>query len=373
MRRSAGRSAIYGALLGLATAAVVEAVRPRGGTAVLVDWEQVRRTALARLGPSTLDGAALDAAARSYRLLAHDLEKPLLGFVGGMPKGVAFPKFVALDRTGWLELNLGMLRRTIDPVLEAGRVPNSLLVEAGRAGVDRYVGYLLAFLGHRVLGQYDPQLMSAEPMGAEGLYLVETNVEEWGQRANLPEEDLRRWLILHEMTHAWQFAAHPWLRPHMESSMQTLLETVTRKVAPVARFAAFAGVLPAQWRVMRQVQGTMSVIEGYSNLVMNELGGKLLPGFEELEAAYRTRSSGKSPLEVLVWKLTGLDLKLQQYRRGEAFCRAVFDQHGIHVLNRVWDGARAMPKLEELGHPEAWYRRVVRDGSAVVAGLSAAP
>src|SRR5450759_5468574 len=46
MRRSGiGRAAVYGALLGLATAAVAEAVRPRGGTTVLVDWDQVRRAA----------------------------------------------------------------------------------------------------------------------------------------------------------------------------------------------------------------------------------------------------------------------------------------------------------------------------------------
>lgn len=358
MRRSAGRAAIFGVMMGLATAAVVQAVRPRGGTAVLVDWDEVRRTARARMDSPALVQAALDAAAKSYRSLARQLEKPLLGFVGGLPAGSALPKFEALDRDGWLELNLGILRRAIDPVLEAGRVPNSLIVEVGRAGVDRYVAYMLAFLGRRVLGQYDPQLMSAEPMGAEGLYLVETNVEEWGRRANLPDEDLRRWLILHEMTHAWQFAAHPWLRPHMEDSMRELLESVTRKGAPVARFAAFAGVLPLQWRVMRRIQGTMTVIEGYSNLVMNELGGKLLPGFERLEQAYQERSSGKSALEVLIWKLTGLDLKLQQYRRGEAFCRAVFDEHGIKVLNRVWDGPQAMPALEELDDPSAWYRRV---------------
>jgi putative hydrolase len=109
---------------------------------------------------------------------------------------------------------------------------------------------------------------------------------------------------------------------------------------------------------MRQMQGTMSLIEGYSNLVMNELGAKLLPGFQELEEAHRRRSSNKGMLDQLVWKFTGLDLKLQQYRRGEAFAKAVFDAHGMNVLNRAWSGPDHMPRLEELNNPEAWYRRV---------------
>ncbi len=359
MRRSVGRAAIYGALLGLASAAVAEAVRPRGGTTVLVDWNQVRRAARARLETPSIGASTLATAAEAYGVMAAQLEKPLLNFVGGLPKGAAMPRFEALDRVGWLELNLNILRRAIDPVLEAGRVPNSLIVEVGRAGVDQYVALMLAFIGRRVLGQYDPQLLGAEPIGGEGLYLIETNVEEWGRRADLPPDDLRRWLILHEMTHAWQFAAHRWLRPQMEDSMRVLLDSVVRKGAPASRIAAFAGVLPAQWRVMRQVQGTMSVIEGYSNLVMNELGARLLPEFERLEEAYRRRSSGRSPLEVLIWKLTGLDLKLQQYRRGESFCRDIFDGHGMEVLNQVWVDADHMPRLEELANPDTWYRRVV--------------
>jgi len=356
--------ALFGVLAGLATAAVAEAVRPRGGTSVLVDWDEVRLAARARLEQTETSPAALVAAQRRYRAMATKLEKPLLDFVGGLPAGVEMPDFEALDRDGWLDLNLVILRRVIDPVLEAGRVPNSLIVDVGRAGLDRYVGFMLGFLGKRVLGQYDPQLLGAEPVAAEGLYLVETNVHDWAEKADLPGEDLRRWLILHEMTHAWQFAAHPWLRAHMEESMRALLDSTTRSAAPAARIAAFAGVLPTQWRVMRRMQGTMSLVEGYSNLVMNELGAKLLPGFERLEQAYRERSSSKSVLELLIWKLSGLELKLQQYRRGEAFAKAVYDAHGMEALNLAWTGPKAMPRLEELSKPEAWFRRVASKRSS---------
>jgi coenzyme F420 biosynthesis associated uncharacterized protein len=349
---------VLGVLFGLATVALAEAARPRGGTAVLLDWDRVRRTALNALAGPVTTPAGLASAGSEYRSLAASLEAPLLGFVGPLPRGAVLPRFEALDRAGWLDLNLRILRQAVDPLLEAGRLPNSLLVQAGRAGVDRYVAHTLAFLGRRVLGQYDPQLLSLEPLGKEGLYLVEPNLVDWGRRADLPMEDLRRWLILHEMTHAWQFAAHPWLRPYLEESLRSVLDSVTRQTGPFARLAGWAGVLPAQLRVLRRTQAAMSVVEGFSNLVMNELGGRLLPGFERLELAYRLRSSGRGAIEVLVWKLTGLELKVQQYRQGEAFCRAIFDRHGMEALNRVWEGPSALPSLDELGDPDAWQRRV---------------
>jgi uncharacterized protein (DUF2342 family) len=318
----------------------------------------------------SLDPAQLTSAASGYRTLAAKLETPLLNFVGPLPRGAAMPRFEAIDREGWIDLNLEILRRVVDPVLEAGRMPNSLIVEVGKAGVDRYVGYMLAFLGSRVLGQYDPQLMGAEPVGGDGLYLVETNVVAWQNQANLPDEDLRRWLILHEMTHAWQFAAHPWLRKYMEESMQELIDSVTRKGSRCDATRRLRGSAPGA--VARDAQGAG-----------RDVGGRGLqqPGHEpaRTQTAARLRPPrgrlpraqlGKSALEVLIWKLTGLDLKLQQYKRGEAFCQAVYDQYGMQILNRVWDGPEYMPNLKELGESEHLVPPDVR-GSVSASGESA--
>src|SRR5260370_41547260 len=123
MRRY-GRTAFYGVLLGLAPAAVAEAVRPRGGTTLLLDWDEVRRMARSGLDQPTLEPATLAAAEKRYRSLADKLEKPFLNFVGPLPKGVAMPAFEALDRERWLDLNLGILRPLVDPMLETGRMPN---------------------------------------------------------------------------------------------------------------------------------------------------------------------------------------------------------------------------------------------------------
>src|SRR5712692_3054317 len=190
------RRTLRALLAGLATVAtaalVVEAVRPRPGPAVIVDWEEVRRLARAHLaGDGELTDAQRRRLAERYGRAARELEGPLLKALQSGP--VDMPPFQPLSRPAWVDLNIGILRR---------------LVDLGRAGVDRYVGFVLAFLARRVLGQFDPQLLGHEPVEAPqpsaGLYLVEPNIAQWEEEAHLDGEELRRWLILHEMTHAWQ-------------------------------------------------------------------------------------------------------------------------------------------------------------------------
>src|SRR3974390_1429230 len=118
-------------MAGLATGAGAEGVPPRGGTSVLLDWGDVRRRARSWLASGSVSTTDVAYAAKGYRLMAAQLERPLLEFVGGPPSRGAMPEFAALDRAGWLDLNVGILRRMVDPILEKGRLPNSLLVDAG--------------------------------------------------------------------------------------------------------------------------------------------------------------------------------------------------------------------------------------------------
>jgi len=361
------RRTLRALLAGLATVAtaalVVEAVRPRPGPAVIVDWEEVRRLARAHLaGDGELTDAQRRRLAERYGRAARELEGPLLKALQSGP--VEMPPFQPLSRPAWVDLNIGILRRLVDPALAQARVPNSRLVDLGRAGVDRYVGFVLAFLARRVLGQFDPQLLGHEPVEAPqpsaGLYLVEPNIAQWEEEAHLDGEELRRWLILHEMTHAWQFGAHPWLRDHVNQLLNRAVSLVGPGADPLSRLVGLTLGLPAQWQLMQRMQATMSLVEGYSNLAMDLAGRGLLKDYERLEEAHRKRSSEKGALELLFFKLTGLELKLQQYRRGEAFSRAVYEAHGMRVLNLAWESADNLPRLEELENPEGWSRRVTR-------------
>jgi len=309
--------------------------------------------------------------ASTYSAYAADLA-PAMAEVCG-PASFTLPPFAALDRGGFIDLNLLIARRLLEPVerMRSGLGETNLTV-LGRMLSSRYVGELFGLMSQRVLGQFDPVLMLPGPSPAErpagSLYLVESNVELFERAHGLPAEPLRRWLILHELTHAWQFGSHPWLAAHLEELMSGLVmqDLAQRLGAPRRRnlnpelLRDLGKAVGGQLRGVGQIQATMSVLEGYSNFVMHRVGRRQIAGSEELEKAFSQRQSERSLLERLVFGVTGIAVKLRQYQAGERFCVAVVAEGGVELLNRVWEGPGTMPSLAELRAPARWVARVGR-------------
>jgi putative hydrolase len=115
---------------------------------------------------------------------------------------------------------------------------------------------------------------------------------------------------------------------------------------------------PGQRETFSRTQALMSLLEGYSNHVMNAAGARILPNFEEIHARFERRGERRGPVERAIMRLTGLDLKMEQYVAGERFAEAVIAARGRDFLNRVWSGPDALPSLEEIREPERWMARV---------------
>jgi uncharacterized protein (DUF2342 family) len=58
-----------------------------------------------------------------------------------------------------------------------------------------------------------------------------------------------------------------------------------------------------------------------------------------------------------VERLLGIDLKLEQYRLGKAFCEKVVELTDEVTLARMWDGPEALPSMPELEEPRLWLAR----------------
>jgi coenzyme F420 biosynthesis associated uncharacterized protein len=354
--------------LALTVGAVVvrELVRPRPERPRFIDWELVESMALRHSGEAR-EPVPDPALAASYEAMAARVT-PLLdqALADGSPAPVTYPPLQPIGRRAWVRLNIRIFRQMFQPIEQLEEhLPGSLLLRWGQAGITRYLGFMLGLLARRVLGQYDPALLGREPMETSSLILVEPNVQAWASKEALPVDELRQWLAMHELTHAWEFRAHPWLQSYLEDLLrQVLIGRLLDGRRPTSweLIRTLTVGMGQQWKAIAKIQAAMSLLEGFSNLMMDEIGVRELPHYGVLEAAYRRRLLNRTPLERALLRLTGLEMKMQQYIQGERFARAVRDRGGMALLALVWQGPEWLPTMQEIQRPELWMARA---GAAV--------
>ena len=361
--RRVGRAMAWGVAIGVGAVVLRELVRPREEPARLIDWGRVEEIALARCGEPN-DLPADLATSQTYQQITAELE-PLLAAALGPGTAASgsrvYPGLAAVGRRHWVRFNIRIFRQMFEPLEGLQQlIPGSLMMSLGQKGLTRYLGLMLGLLSRRVLGQYDPALLGREPVETTSLILVEPNVQAWAQKDKLPIDELRRWLAMHEMTHAWEFKAHPWLQAYLEGLLKEVLVGGLidgRRPTRLELLRTLTIGVGQQWKAISKLQAVMSLLEGYSNLVMNEVGRRELPHFALLEGAYRKRQEQRTPLERAFLRLTGLEMKRRQYIIGERFCREVRDAGGHDLLARVWEGPQWLPTMAEIQRPQLYIER----------------
>ncbi|MFL5727747.1 MAG: zinc-dependent metalloprotease [Chloroflexota bacterium] len=355
----------------------------------LVDWSQAERIAVGRMrsAPGALTAEELQATEPEYQAAMHRIVPRLSEALGTQLPGVVERSGVT-DRAGWVRANvttfaslIGTLEdELLDQVMPSGGgIGKATMALANRWVTTRQLGYLLGFMGSKVLGQYDVALLSAEATPGRLLF-VEENIRHTARVLDVPLGPFRTWIALHETTHAFEFEAHPWLRPYLAERLERQLRLFSREASGLGREAlrSFGRSLrgeggsaaPEHWierlmtdeqrRLFRETQAVMSLLEGFSDYVMDEVGRDLVPGVERISAKFHERRNAKrSPFERAVMRLTGMDVKMEQYRAGEAFVRAIAAAGGASALRRLWDGPDSLPRHGEVSQPTAWLRRVM--------------
>jgi coenzyme F420 biosynthesis associated uncharacterized protein len=381
----ADRAWQIGFAVGAVVAVAAGLVRKRAdriGREGLVDWRRAEEIAVRRLrrAPGTLSAAELAATEPIYDRAMQQIV-PLLEARLGRPLPGVVERYSVVDRAGWARANLatfkhlvGRLEETLLRRMQPGGLGQSVATLANRFITTQQVGFLLGFLGNRVLGQYDVALLSAEARPGQLLF-VEENVRVTAATLGVPLDDFRVWIALHEATHAFELEAHPWVRPYLAERLERQLaafidEARAFQVQGVIRVVRnwrregdfpFAGFLsPEQRQLLRETQRVMSLLEGFGDWVMDELGAQLIPNVQAIREKFDARRhQRRHGLDRIVSRLIGLDMKLEQYRRGERFVAGVAALGGREAIERLWQGPESLPSEQELDDPNAWVRRVV--------------
>lgn len=351
-----------------------------------LNWDLAQRVAFRVAGREPLEDSYLaESLAEDFDQVTR-LAEGLVGDHTGLVPSSGPARCSVIDRRAWIEANVSNFKIMMGPLAErmasAGASmpvegPGAWIAKFARDGTRSVVsvemGAVLGFVAQRVLGQYDLFLPEE---GADAVYYVGANVLTLEKKFEFIPRDFRFWIALHELTHRAQFAGVPWMREyfvnlvektfsssdpdprHMIEALRRVVDALIRGEDPLAD-GGFAGVFATddQREVLRKVQALMCLLEGHGNVVMDRLGEKYIPQSGRMSDTLRARRASNG-LQRFVFKLVGLELKIQQYELGERFIAGVEEIAGPEAIAIAWQSADALPTMEEIRDPKAWLRRV---------------
>ncbi len=297
----------------------------------IIDWSAA--ASAAKAGTPAGDLTLTDAEQAGYRDDVRDARNRLRS-VGN----VAFdlPDTIEIQhRHHWIDANVETFSRVVEP-LET--IP-SLVPSLSRAANTATMALTLGFLGRNVLGQYDPLLLAESDTHA--LYFVHPNIRRVADELVVDYPRFRRWIAFHEVAHAAEFGAAPWLPGHLEAQLEQSVDAIS------------AGRLDRD--AFEELTTTMTAVEGYAELLMDRAFDD---EYADLRAKLDARRQGGGPFVQFMRRLLGLGLKRRQYERGAAFFTAVADKRGLPAASVVWEHPDNLPTNSELDDPDAWLRRV---------------
>ena len=290
-----------------------------------------------------------------------------------------------VGRSDWIRANLASLQRLLRPLFEKmAERPATAFTPLAAAAAGAELGAVLGWMSTRVLGQYDLLVLEDEAAEDQDLvYYVGPNLVALERRYAFDPRHFHLWLALHEVTHRAQFTGVAWMREHYLGLVASLLEDAEpeqvnileslRELAARRRSGtdrADGGVMgmvatPRQQEVLDNIASLMSLLEGHGDVTMDRAGRGIVVGADRFARVLRDRRRSATGVARIFQKIVGLEAKLAQYARGEAFIGVVEAAGGPALLNRAWEDPGHLPDLGEINDPALWVARMESTALAV--------
>lgn len=284
------------------------------------------------------------------------------------------PTTNVIDRTEWVERNLASFKHLVEPATrKLAESRDALQMANVDKLVDRESSALLGILSRRVLGQYELVLPTGED--GDSVIYVGPNLLQMERTHQFRPSEFRFWVALHELTHRAQFTGVPWLRGYFRGLVEELVEASgpepgrlgavvgevierRRKGEPLIDERGIFGLVatPVQTEIVDRVQALMTVLEGHGHVVMDRIGADKLKSQARMSRVLKNRRRDKRT--AAFFRITGLEMKVNQYDKGERFIKTVEREAGWHTVDLAFRGAGSLPSLDEIENPILWLNRV---------------
>ena len=245
------------------------------------------------------------------------------------------------------------------------------------------IGSMVGRLSTRAFGSHDLPI----PRQPSAVTLVPANIEAFATEWEIPIDEMRLWVLAHEIAGFTLFAAghvrdalSDLVRQHAggfrpdPSSITDKLTSIDDESAddPIAALQQAlsdpelllgAVTSPEQRELRPRLDALVAVVIGYTDWVVDAVAVRLVGGEAlRIAEAVRRQRIETSANDAFVEQLLGIRIGEAQVARGKAFVQGVVDRAGDHGLLPLLERPDAIPTPNEVDAPGLWLARLRPEG-----------
>jgi putative hydrolase len=275
--------------------------------------------------------------------------------------------------------------RVVDAMSQAiaGQTPPELAAMTGQmSGVMRQLGGALfgTQVGQAIGALAGDVLTSSEvglPLAPDGqAALLPANISALGADLDVPIDELRLFLALHEAAHHRLFGSVPWLRAHLLGAVDAYARGITVDLSalesavgsldpsdPQALQDALAGGMfepqntPQQQVALSRLETALALVEGWVDEVVDAAASAHLPHSAALRETIRRRRATGGPAEQTFATLVGLELRPRRLREAASLWQTLLDRRGMDGRDALWAHPDLLPAADDLDDPGGFVDR----------------
>lgn len=239
-------------------------------------------------------------------------------------------------------------------------------------------GAMLGHLGQQALGQYELPV----PRSTSEILVVPANIDAAADDWDVPENDLRLWLLIHELV------AHSVLSvPHVKARLEALFidfasafrpdpEKIGEQFGTVTDMAEMQQMAetmsdpdtvlslmrsPAHDLLVPQVDAMVSIVLGFVAHTVRTIADGLIRAAPIIQERMHERLTDVAPADRFMERLLGLEIDEATLTRGENFISGIVERAGDEGLRRLWSDELDIPTAAEVDAPGLWLARIGLD------------
>ncbi len=240
------------------------------------------------------------------------------------------------------------------------------------------VGSMVGQLATRAFGTHDLPI----PRQPATVTLVASNIDGFASDWEIPIDEMRLWVLAHELAgHALFAADHvrdtlsELVRQHVggfrpdPSAVADRLGSLDSEAAdPIAALQQLLGdpevllgavTSPEQLALRPRLDALVAVVVGYTDWIVDAVAVRVVGGNAlRIAEAVRRQRVESSASDTFVEQLLGIRLGEDQVARGKAFVQGVVDRQGDRGLTPLLERPDAIPTPSEVDAPGLWLARL---------------